>query len=194
MSDRLCGYCRQPGHRRPDCPEFNESRNLVLAHTPQQRKLLIESLGKIGLGIGAMMKVNLYHEGEHIALVKDFDWVQHCNFIDTKYIRYSKRVKVNPQYVEKDFTYRGLYMEALVMGNGSAQQRNIRIYISNELLKFNGKHITDLLYMEERWADIVAPSHDIEYDPEILVTNINMPRRLLRTGEGEYNHRGIMPS
>ena len=54
MADRLCGYCRAEGHRKPVCPEFLKERNTVLTHTPVQRKRLIEAFGKVGLGIGAL--------------------------------------------------------------------------------------------------------------------------------------------
>ena len=47
MAERLCGYCRQLGHRKPECPDFLQHRNTVLTHTPKQRKALIEAFGKV---------------------------------------------------------------------------------------------------------------------------------------------------
>jgi hypothetical protein len=190
--NRQCGYCRNPGHRRPDCPFFLEQRQHVLTHTPKQRKELIESLGKIGLGIGALVKVDSTWDGEYLGLVKDFDWIRNMNFMDTKNIKYSKQVKLVPLDIKKDYVYRAIHAEVVLMGQGSAQQRNIRVRISNEISKANGVDMSG--WAQESFLKIVSPSHDIEYDPDILVSHITMPRRLLKTGEKDYQgHRGIMP-
>lgn len=194
MSERLCGYCRQSGHRRPDCPEFNGQRSTILTHTPQQRKVLIESLGKIGLGIGAMIKISSSYDGERIALIKDYDWVRYCNFIDSKSLRYSKKVKLEQRFVDRDFTYRAISVGILSMGNGFAEERSMRVHITHELRKANNERTDDSEWMQDRWLNIVAPSYDIDYDPKILVEKVDMPSRLILKGESLLGVTGIMPT
>lgn len=190
---RLCGYCRVPGHRKPDCPTFLEHRKLVLTHTPQQRKAFVDAMCKVGLGIGAMCKIDDYMTGENsIALIRNFDYIQHCNFIDVRQVKYSKQVKITPLRVAEDYEYRGIYVNALVMGNGKSHERNIRVNITAQLKRHAGTLLPNH-YEYERTIDIQAPSYDCDYDPETLVTNVEMPRRLLIGGEVGNNVRGIMP-
>ena len=192
--NRQCGYCRTAGHRRPDCPLLAEHRTHVLTHTPKERKAYIDAMGKIGLGIGAIMKIDEYGFRNHeaIALIRDFDFIANCNFMDYRNIKYSKQIRLDPLYVAEDFIYRGIYTAVLCMGDGKAIERNIRIAITKELNKLNGK-LQSNMYDYHNLLEISSPSHDIEYDPELLVKNIAMPRRLLLSGELEHGHRGIMP-
>ena len=192
--NRQCGYCRTAGHRRPDCPLLKEHRTLVLTHVPKERKAFIEAMGKIGLGIGAILKTEDYSFRSHeaIALVRDFDFIQNCNFMEWRNIKYSKQIRLDPLKIDEDFIYRGVHVAVLCMGEGKAIERNMRINITKELNKLNGK-LQPNMYDYHNLLDIQSPSHDIDYDPEILVKNIHMPRRLLLSGEQEYGHIGIMP-
>jgi hypothetical protein len=192
--NRQCGYCRAAGHRRPDCPVLHEHRNLVLTHTPKQRKELIEALGRIGLGNGGMFKNDdwAFTNRETIAMIRDFNFVQECNFIETKNVKYSKQVRIDPLNVSEHYVYRGVYVRVLVMGDGKALERNMRIAITRELNKLNGT-LNQTSWAFDGLLEIAAPCHEVDYDPEILITNVTMPRRLLLSGEKEYGHTGIMP-
>jgi len=195
MAERLCGYCRQPGHRRPECPTLLEERKLVLEHTPKQRLETIRALKKIGLGIGALVTLKDWYTGnESLGMIKDYNFIRNANFMEHKQVKYSKRVKLMPLYVEKDYGYRRVHVEFLSMGGGGADLRNVGLNITTLLRILDNPSVhqdplTDRFKMEN-------PSQVIEFDPQILVQNIQMPRRLcLSKREESYNYlTGIMPA
>ena len=201
MADRLCGYCRVEGHRKPVCPEFLNERNTILTHTPKERKTLIESFGKVGLGIGALLRVKDYWDPSKFALciVKDFDWVSDCNFVEVKNLKYSKKVRLMTRNIDIDYITRSINMEVLRLDGGGEQYR-VSVPISRMVGRLNNaKHILpEQDYYNKIMFSIDAPSHDIDYDPEILVNKVHMPRRLLIGKEDKGYHsgsyiRGIMP-
>lgn len=197
MAERLCGYCRETGHRKPSCPMFHEHRNLVLTHTPKERKRLLEYLGKIGLGNGAMIKFDpdWYNISMGaIGIIHDFEWVSACSFFDVRNVRYSKQVKIDTRSVEKDYYYRSIHVNYLATGNGFSDHRNLGIRISRFIDKINGVTHREAAEWDDPHWEIVSPSHDIDYDPDILIRHVYMPRRLLMPGEQEWNGWGIMPS
>ena len=197
MSERLCGYCRGPGHRKPDCPAFINERNLVLTHAPKQRKRLIEALGEVGLGVGAMITSNApswASDNHFIGLVKDFSWVSTCSFMNSKQIKYSKRVKLEPLFVDDSYEHRSIYMNVIAMGNGVAEERRIAVPISRLLRR---KKFPDYIKREEAYFNplsftITDASHDVEFDHDALTASVIMPRRLLLGGEPEFR-KGILP-
>lgn len=189
---RLCGYCRQPGHMMRKCPTVLEERNNILKHTPQQRLVAIQSLAKLGLGIGAMIQRRDWYESEHVGVINSFEWLKHAGFHEVKNIKYSKRVRVIPLRVTDDYGYRRLNLQYVAMGNGKAEFKNAGVHISRNLAALEGR-------VRDGYDDdfiIVSPSYVIEFDPEILVENVQMPRRLCFSGELENGGfmRGIMPS
>lgn len=201
MSERLCGYCRLSGHQKPACPEFLKERNTVLTHTPIERKKLIESLGKVGLGIGALLRVQDYWDPSKYALciVKDFDWVADCNFVESKNVKYSKKVRILPRYVETDFLTRNVHVNVVRLDGGGEGYR-ISVPISRMVGRLNNApHImSEENYYNRINFTIDAPSHDIDYDPEVLVKNVSVPRRLLIGKEDKgygssVGMYGIMP-
>lgn len=189
---RQCGYCRTAGHRRPACPKLHEARNLVLSHTPRERKRLLDMLGKLGFGNGAMIKFDGGWNRDQIGLIYDFEWVSNCSFIDTRYVKYSKQVVIDTRNIEKDYYYRSLHVSILATGDGISKQSNLGMRISRHIDIFNGKPNKAWDWEQPSWQ-LVVPSHEVDYDPEVLVKGIHMPRRLLLGNEQEYNHRGIMP-
>ena len=80
-SPRLCGFCRGEGHTRRDCPEMAKIYANLLEANKNYRKALYDTLvSRLGLGIGAVIKVqteqgyysNRTHK-EHIGTVMSFD-------------------------------------------------------------------------------------------------------------------------
>jgi len=200
MSERLCGYCRNIGHRKPDCPDFKDQRNIVLTHTPKERKALIEGFAKVGLGVGALLRVQDYWSPEKfkLCMVKDFDWVANCGFIEARNLKYSKRVKLEPRYVNESFIARSVHA-SLVSFDGGAEEITVSVPISRMLMRLKDPNSVSKEhdYYNRINFTIEAPSHDIDYDPEVLVKKVTMPQRLLIGSEkgGNYNHyvTGIMP-
>ena len=187
---RLCGYCRQPGHMMRKCPTVLEERHLILKHTPEQRLATVKALAKLGLGIGAMIQRREWYEPEHIGIIDNYNWLTNANFIETRPIKYSKRVRITPLFVNESFGYRRIHLQYVGMGNGSAAHKNLGIYISRALAASEGRHIDGY----ENDYTIVAPSNTLDFDPSILVENVNMPARLRFSDEKEKVFRGIMPA
>ena len=187
---RLCGYCRQPGHMMRKCPTVLEERQLVLKHTPEQRLVTVKALAKIGLGIGAMIQRREWYEPAHIGIIDNYDWLTKANFIETRPIKYSKRVRIIPLFVNESFGYRRIHLQYVGMGNGSAGHKNLGIYISRALAAIEGRHVDGY----ENDYTIVAPSNTLDFDPSILVENVIMPARLCFSDEKEKVFRGIMPA
>jgi len=187
---RLCGYCRQPGHMMRKCPTVLEERQLILKHTPEQRLVTVKALAKIGLGIGAMIQRREWYEPAHIGIIDNYDWLTKANFIETRPIKYSKRVRIIPLFVNESFGYRRIHLQYVGMGNGSAGHKNLGIYISRALAAIEGRHVDGY----ENDYTIVAPSNTLDFDPSILVENVIMPARLCFSDEKEKVFRGIMPA
>ena len=185
MADRLCGYCRGEGHRKTVCPQLLNERNTVLTHTPMQRKKLIELFGKVGLGIGALLRVQDYWDRDKffLCIVKDFDWVAECNFIEAKNLKYSKKVRIQTRDARNDYITRAIHTSVLKL-DGNAE--NYRISVPIGRLVGRLENDTTLMAEEQYYSRLLftidAPSHEIDYDPEILVKNVDMPRRLLQIG------------
>jgi len=199
MSDRLCGYCRQLGHRKPDCPDFLGHRNTVLTHTPKQRKALIEGLARLGLGNGALLRVKDYWHLDrvHLCIVNNFNWVEGCSFITERNIKYSKRVRLEERFVESDFISRQIQMSVLKL-NGGAEEINVGVPVSRMLMRFQDPNSVppEEHYFNKIAFSIDAPSYDCDYDPQVLVKDVFMPQRL-RVGKEKdaYDAKltGIMP-
>jgi hypothetical protein len=157
--------------------------------------LLIETLAKCGLGIGAMIKISsdFYWEDSSqmfIGLIQDFEWVSNCNFIEAKNLKYSKQVRLTSLNVLEDFNYRRIHMRYLRMGNGSANEFNLSLAISRYI---KGEVDRSL----DRKFEVSCPSHDIDYNPEVLVRDIVIPDRLLTNEEkkrGISRVHGYMPA
>ena len=187
---RLCGYCRQPGHMMRKCPTVLEERQLILKHTPEQRLVTVKALAKIGLGIGAMIQRREWYEPAHIGIIDNYDWLTKANFIETRPIKYSKRVRIIPLFVNESFGYRRIHLQYVGMGNGSAGHKNLGIYISRALAAIEGRHVDGY----ENDYTIVAPSNTLDFDPSILVEDVKMPSRLCFSDEKVKVFRGIMPA
>jgi hypothetical protein len=198
MAERLCGYCRQLGHRKPDCPDFKAHRDLVLYHTPKQRKLLIEGFAKVGMGIGALLRVQDYWNQDkyRLCMVKDFEWVSNCSFIEVRNIKYSKRVRLETKSVESGFINRSVHA-GVVSFDGGAEEMSVSVPISRILMRHQDPNSVapERDFYNRINFIIEVPSNDIQYDPEVLVRQVQMPQRLLLGGEDKFNTyvRGIMP-
>jgi hypothetical protein len=194
MSDRLCGYCRAPGHRKPECPEVKEQRHLLLTHTPKQRLELMRALAKLGLGVGSMFRGrDYYNDCEYIGTIQNFDFVADCNFIEAKNVRYSKKVRLSTLDIHKDFIYRRIYIRYLHMAAGSTSYRNLALCVTQALHEAVGAPDRDMYRAAfPQDFNLFSPSDVIDYDDEILVRGIAMPKRLRSTNETEYM-RGYAP-
>lgn len=186
MSERLCGYCRNPGHMKPSCPLFREERMLILKHTPIQRKLLIHSLAKAGMGNGAMVAGTDFWGKDFIGIMQDFDWVGSANFMDYRNLKYSKKVRLTSLHIEKDYTYRRIHVKIISMADGVTTMSNLPVYATKLYEGLSPTHFFDCQ------VQIITPSYDADYDESILTKSVLMPDRLKLSNELGYM-TGIMP-
>ena len=77
---RRCSYCALTDHNRRTCKEFKESKVKFVERTKLYRELMVETLIKKGIGIGALMASPSVFEdnptrGEaHMYMVEGIDW------------------------------------------------------------------------------------------------------------------------
>lgn len=190
MSDRLCGYCREAGHNKSNCPMMDEQRNAILSHTPIQRWKVINRLHEMGLGPGAMIRYRLsrlYGFGsshDFLAFMNGWDWIGDTHFHQAQNVRNTKRCRVTYLDVDRDYKYKRLYIPFLLMGDGSGAVHNVGVML---------EETKEDSYWSNKCFDIVSPVHHSDWDPELLVKNIVMPGRLRRNGESIDGMRGVMP-
>jgi hypothetical protein len=96
MSERLCGYCRKPGHNTAKC-DFRERQIYLLRHHAgmlrrDAHNLLIAN----GIGVGSLVSVYDFWSGEMIpCIVPSLKFIQHLDVASYKQKKYSKQVFSN---------------------------------------------------------------------------------------------------
>lgn len=133
---RLCGYCRISGHRMPDCNLKAEHRNLVLSHTPKERKALLTWMVRQGYGDGAVLLLGgRYEQGVKTAILNGASWIKGVQYTGQKNKTYSKQVIVTlqdsyernleGQHSPKQWGY--LFANAFIAGNGESGESGITL-------------------------------------------------------------------
>lgn len=94
MSDRLCGYCRQPGHTSAKCNVLNDQVEFILRFTGTQRKVMHRALLSRGAGVGAIVTYRDYWSGANReGLIPTHDFLKQYSFVDYKKLKYKKSVR-----------------------------------------------------------------------------------------------------
>lgn len=92
MSDRLCGYCRKPGHVKGKCDVRLLQIETLRKHIGSQRKLAQQILLANGIGVGAIVAGYDYWTGEeHPCIVPSLQINQ--EYIDWRNVKYKKQVR-----------------------------------------------------------------------------------------------------
>ncbi len=92
MSDRLCGYCRQPGHVSSKCGVRLGQIETIKQHVGEQRKLAQKILLANGVGVGSIVTATDYWTGNEVpCLVPSLKMVE--GYVDWKCIKYKKQVR-----------------------------------------------------------------------------------------------------
>jgi hypothetical protein len=95
MSDRLCGYCRKPGHSVPKCEIKKKQLDTILTMVPRQRKLIHDIAIQNGIGPGALVNAYDWWTGEDVLCVVPSlkNMFTHASQLVTyKDVKYSKKV------------------------------------------------------------------------------------------------------
>ena len=93
MSNRLCGYCRQPGHLKPDCDLIKNQTTIIRKHVGRQRKLQNELALMNGIGAGALITAHDPWSGqEHHCIVPTLNFNNFDVWVDWHNKSYSKQI------------------------------------------------------------------------------------------------------
>ena len=208
MAGRLCGYCRQEGHRADSCAEKAGIRNQILAHTPRERKFILDLMVKNGWGEGATFILkDWYNNNTHTYVLIDADFIRRWQFGAQKRIKYSKQLRFTPiSPVEKTpdgkvadirWQYESVIVQALSFGAGGSEIREVRIPVRCILAPtmFDGNNITD---REPRLIEASHKPYDVE--PSLYTENVIIHRRVAqdqsrRTSQWDetFYETGILP-
>jgi len=67
--NRVCGFCRKPGHNRATCPERKEQTKKLADETIALRKHAARMMQEAGYGIGSLVQVGIRNEEPVMAIV-----------------------------------------------------------------------------------------------------------------------------
>lgn len=208
MAGRLCGYCRQDGHRADKCGEKASVRSQILTHVPMERKYILDTMVRKGWGEGAtFIQMDWYNNKSRTFVITGADFIKHWNFGAQKRVKYSKQLRFTPMSpIEKDvgggiadvrFQYDHLTINALCFGDGSSEMREVRIPVRSILAPamFDGNNL------DSREPKLIEASHTpFDIDPNLYIQNVVVHRRVAsdlsrRTSNWDdtYYETGILP-
>ncbi len=104
MSSRLCGYCRQQGHRADKCEEKANVRKEILTFVPQERKFVLDTMVKRGWGEGATFVVSRWGTSTTYVL-HNADFITKWQFGTQNRVKYSKQLRFTPMHLIHRHTY-----------------------------------------------------------------------------------------
>lgn len=209
MSDRLCGYCRDSGHQVRKCPVYAEHRWIALSHTPKERKFLIDTLAKLGFGLGATFRLrDWYGSSEMTVTLVDHNWIKSMQFCSYKKVKYSKQVKITcketfarigENLLDPGHQYGSFSINGLVVQNGSIGEKHFTMRYASVL---SAKNIPPDAILDGSGNNlaILSPSFTpYEYTVDDLVDRVYVHTRISdkkpesRWDDGVYE-RGILPA
>lgn len=95
MSDRLCGYCRQPSHNKNKCPMRLDQIEVIRRHVGQQRKLAQEIMIANGIGPGAIVSAYDGWTGEEFPCFVPALEPHDYSLMEWRTVKYKKQVRVS---------------------------------------------------------------------------------------------------
>lgn len=137
MASRLCGYCRMGGHRADKCDIKLEHIKEALSHTPKERKFILDSLPKLGFGLGATFRMrNWYNSHDVTCTITGHEWISELQYTQFKKIKYSKQVKIiqkesfvriGDSVLNADNQYGHFNIRLLVIENGTIGEQTMAL-------------------------------------------------------------------
>ena len=187
MAGRLCGYCRLEGHQIRKCETYAEHRNLSLAHTPKERKFFLDSLAKLGFGLGATFRLKQWYGSlDDVCTITGHDWVNQLQFCTFKRIRYSKQVKITPtesftrigeKMLSADNQYGNTRIKALVVNGGGISEQWVDVRYSS-LVRAKDIDPTTNLLSNGTIALVSASFQPYEYTADDLCSKVAVHKRI----------------
>jgi len=71
---RKCGFCKKPGHNAKTCHTKKETHSRYSTLTSAYRRVVLEEMCVMGLGVGALVNLKLRDRDPMLAMVKDIQW------------------------------------------------------------------------------------------------------------------------
>lgn len=207
MAGRLCGYCRQDGHRADKCGEKAGVRTAILTHVPKERKFILDTMVKNGWGEGAtFVQIDWYANKSRTFVLTGADFIKRWQFGAQKRVKYSKQLRFTPMSpIEKTldgaiadlkYQYDHITVNALCFGDGASDMREVRIPVRSILLPimFDGNNLTD------REPRLIASYKPFDIEPSLYAQDVIVHRRVAddtsrRTSNWDdtYYETGIIP-
>lgn len=208
-TNRLCGYCRQEGHRADKCSEKEKMRIDILSHTPQERKWTLEYMAKQGFGEGCTFYFgHSWSSTSGTFIITDPSFVRNWQFGAMRKIRYSKQVRFTPMKKIDRFNddtppvakgqYDYLDVSALFFGNNVAEQKGLRIRAADIVAP--SMYGPDTMH-KEGVPLLIEPSYKMfDVDGEFYAQNVHIHKRvagddaqLVNRWDDVFVERGIPP-
>lgn len=200
MSDRLCGYCRQPGHMVSKCEVKSGQIQTIRTHIGNQRKIAQKILLANGIGVGAIVTAHDSWTGNEIPCIvhsiKTYD-----NLIDYRILKYSKKVRATlgtygaalpePQY-DGLVQYQGRGKITLEVFTLADMSKSMLAYFP--LSSLEKPLVTPITY-HYSWeyspkSNILSPADDQSYDEEAIMEPFTLHERLgVKTGSNRVKPR-----
>lgn len=208
-TNRLCGYCRNEGHRADKCPDKEKMRVDILSHTPRERKWTLEYMAKQGFGEGCTFLFGYnWSNVSGTFVITDPSFVHNWQFSAMRKIRYSKQIRFTPMrkidrksdddIPTRNGQYDYLELSALLFNANGAEQKNLRIRAADVVVP--NFYSTETMNLEGIPL-LIEPSYKMfDVDAEFYAQNVHIHKRVAEAGAPLTNRwddvcieRGIPP-
>ena len=208
MATRLCGYCRQIGHRADACESKLTTRNEILTYVPRERKSILDLMVKNGWGEGAtFIHWNMWHSRSETYMLTNADFIKYWQFGSQKKVKYSKQLNFIPlspvermkdgQIADARYQYDSLRIRVLGFGGSNSGLTEYRLPVRCIVkpTMFTGENL------DHEPKLIEASYTPFDVDPQLYVEDIMVHRRVAQSlsrrtsnWDNVYYETGILPS
>lgn len=192
-SDKRCGYCRVAGHNIAKCDVLIKQKELISTIIPYEKKAIHDTLLKNGVGVGAIVKVYMWHTSKYeeciIPSLKIFLDVD--NMLEFRKVKYQKSTASTIRRVS---TRENPYNPGGLMRYGVITNFSVPVYCLSDMSETASapfsfgkfEHKPDALqnhhpdYWEaSRHTEVLVPSQDTDTQDSDFLHDILVSERLL---------------
>lgn len=195
---KRCGYCRNIGHTKPNCPVMQYKIDMIKRWLPFEKRNILNLLAENGYGDGAIVSAYSWRKSADVSVMLTNELLNQISvyssrFIDYRQVKYCKRVRVTLKSFtgltpegydeEKSNNEMNMYFIPSVYAGGMNLEdpsENIDCAVFyNSLEKLTSSRTkTVQSFMWERPCQLLSPSYDIKIDESLLNQPYNMHERL----------------
>lgn len=201
---RRCGYCRDYGHDNSKCKRRLDTIDAVLKHYYTERKRTVEMLIESGYGVGAMVQMYNYMNGEmEAAIITDpNDSVKTATYIDYRNVKYSKQTHVTFRSARGFFPTLDNWTNMSTTSSGSVPVCAVPVSGCNSVVH-GYIHISDMhrsfinpsleipnktAFSWERNGTLLVPSFDGEVNMDVVRMQVHIHERLDKKNRWQTPH------